>query len=423
MEEKDINCDVKMPSPTVDSTQDDPSKAKDPRDISTTNTDLLENENSQPNTPKVSLADVQNAFPAEPSEERIIMQHIELTDPTMGQQNENWTTTPNGNRNSRSSLLDQATALPPELVKTMQEEKVQQMLQDERKASLERARSRKGISHQPGFYKKSAGGSNTVEDELFELTNLLRPRQSGEFDKKNVEGDTDEEDNTTEQEELKPLTQTQAFAANAAEMFQRLTKKVGEHTQSFTSKIGEGGTESDGENSTHSRYSPKTSLHKQVHIAMQNMKEVERIILRGRKSILGYARTTFLLIVLPSTVVAFLLYYVLGNPGANIIYVEDPNANVTHSNSSVPFANTEPISFLSESQSVTNIRIVDNDQPSYSWLILFFGVRQVITFGLAVGFQYLVVAYYQQAGLNFTLVGPMARLLIIQAKVRGLALV
>jgi hypothetical protein len=432
MENNRINDDLTLPTPEDSKA----SKAEDPRSTRTAQRDQHEDRNFQACTSKVNLADIQNAFPPEPSEERIIMEHIELTDPTTGQHEENWETTPDGSLmykahngtlgllntgSPESSFLDQATALPPELVTAMQEEKIQQMLEEERKASLERSKSRKGnLSHQKGFYKKSP---NTVEYELFELTNQLRPRQSGELDRK---GDMDEEDSTSEEvdEEWRPLTQTQAFAVHAAGMFQHLAKKAVKHSLSFASKTAEGGTESDGDGSTLSRYSRNMSVQKQVNVAMQNMKEVERIIQRGRKSILGYAKTAFLFIVLPSTAVAFLLYYAFGNPGANIIFVENPNANVTQADSNVPSVSTdELIPFLSDSHSVGPIRIVSNDQPSYSWLVLFFGVRQVITFGFAVGLQHLVVAYYQQAGLNFTLVGPMARLLIIQAKVCGLSLV
>lgn len=375
---------------------------------------------------KVTLGDVQNAFPAESSEERIVMEHIERTDPTKGD-NERWETTAGGNRiykaptgltaaatgTSERSLLDQATSLPPELVATMQEEKVQQMMEGEQKASLERAKSRRGrhLSHQAGFYRKNGGG---LENELFELTNMLRPGQSGDFEK-NDDGDTiDNEDNQSEQqtsdEERQPLTQAETFAASAAGMFQHLSRKVEMRYPSFPgaasfnrsrrdSKSGEGGAESDGEksNQSSSRPSRHSSMHKQLNGAMQNMKEVERIIQQGRKSIMQYARNVFLFIILPCTGIACLLYYALGNPGAEIIYLPNPNANATDPDS--------------------KIRVVGNSQPSYSWLFLFFGVRQVITFGLAVGLQHLTVTYYQQAGLQFTFVGPLARLLIIQAKV------
>jgi hypothetical protein len=403
-----------------------PSSQKDDPPPSTTQAASSAQDHPKPPS-KVTLSDVQNAFPAESTEERIVMEHIERTDPTMGdatENDENWETLPTGNRiykappppttratsQSSSSLLDQATALPPELVASMQEEKVQQMMEEERKASLERSKSRRrqtGLTHQPPFFHK---GPKTVENELFELTNMLRPRQSGEYENTtNADANDDAEGGSPEvevEEEMKPLTQTQAFAAHAAGMFQHLTKKVERRSPSFPGvasfggdsrrNSNNGGAESDGDK--HSRHS---TAHKQFQLAMENVKEVERIIERGRKSIFQYARTMFLFIILPCTAIAFLLYYAFDNPGADIIYVVDPNA-IT--NTTDPDANTPQ-------------RIVSNTQPSYSWLFLFFGVRQVITFGLAVGLQHLTVTYYQQAGLNFTLVGPMGRLLIIQAKV------
>ncbi|KAG7371166.1 mechanosensitive ion channel [Nitzschia inconspicua] len=374
---------------------------------------------------KVTLSDVQNAFPPESTEDCIVMQHIERIDPTNvgnDDNHEDWETLPSGSRiykaptadvpgllmdGSQRSLLDQATALPPELVASMHEEKMQQMQQKERKVSsdLSERRSKFALSHQPGFFKRN-GGPQTVESELFELTNMLRPTQSGEYDGSN-NAETDDENSRGEEinEERRPLTQSQAFAAHAAGMFQHLARKVEGRSASFpgaASLSGGGnkseGAESDGENSSNPRNSRPSSIRKQANVAMQNMKEVERIIKTGRKSIFAYARFVFLFIIFPCTAVAFLLYYALGNPGADVIYVIDPSLNVT------------------ESDTITGTRVVSNNQPSYSWLFLFFGVRQVITFGLAVGLQHLVISYYQQAGLNFTFVGPMARLFIIQSK-------
>ena len=123
-----------------------------------------------------------------------------------------------------------------------------------------------------------------------------------------------------------------------------------------------------------------------------NMLEVKGMLERNRKNMKEYIRKAMMFLIIPCTIIAFFLYYVLGNPGADVIYV--------------------PVNETSD----TTERVVSNDQPSYSWLFLFFGVRQVITYGLAVGLAYLTVSYYQQAGIKFTIVGPMGRLMIIQAK-------
>ncbi|KAG7343976.1 mechanosensitive ion channel [Nitzschia inconspicua] len=355
---------------------------------------------------KVTLSDVQDAYPAESTEERIVMQHIERTDPTDDGNDDNeevWETLPSGRRiykapnfeseRSQSSLLDQATGLPPELVASMQEEKMQQMQEEERIASSEQSNSGRNSTLSQ---KQGNDRPTTVERELFELTNILQPRQSGEHGSPSDTNDLDSDDENSRgeewNEESKPLTQTQAFAAHAAGMFQHLAKKVDRRLS------GSPEAESDGENSVNSRHSGPSSIRKQANIAMQNMKEVERIIKTGRHSIFSYARSVFLFIIFPCTAVAFLLYYALGNPGADVIFDLDPGLNIT------------------ESDTITGTRVVSNNQPSYSWLFLFFGVRQVITFGLAVGLQHLILSYYQQAGLKFTLVGPMARLFIIQSK-------
>jgi hypothetical protein len=362
------------------------------------------------NRPKMTLVDVQNAFPAESSEERIVMEHIERTDPTVSHQPCLDEMVSRGGRlytapssrltdsdRSRPLLVERATSIPVELVETLQAEKMEEMQKEDRRAAMERSKSRKSFRT-----KTDVTMPKTVEDELFELTNILRPRQSMILENTS---DSDAEENEKEEEavehedETKPLTQQMAFAKTAAGMFQNLQKQVAKRTPSFSglSIVGTKRNE-DGEHRNDSESSKLSIVSSHRKSALQNMREVERIIKRNQKSIYHYVKMAMLWLVLPSTAVAFLLYYVFDNPGAAIIYVP---SNSTNSSSTITYS----------------VRTVSNDQPSYSWLILFFGVRQVITFGLAFGCQHLVVTYYQQAGLNFVLVGPMFRLLIIQAKV------
>ncbi|KAL3918072.1 MAG: hypothetical protein SGARI_007561 [Bacillariaceae sp.] len=78
--------------------------------------------------PKVTLSDVQETFPHESSEERIVMEHIERTNPTVGNEDGEYEVTEGGQRiykapasrmsssiKSATSLLQDGTALPPEL--------------------------------------------------------------------------------------------------------------------------------------------------------------------------------------------------------------------------------------------------------------------------------------------------------------------
>jgi hypothetical protein len=199
-----------------------------------------------------------------------------------------------------------------------------------------------------------------------------------------AEGDED-----VEEEELRPLTSAEKFAANAAGMIRHMKVSLGQRDNNNNN----GGDNDGGDNSNRPpgiAASGLATLKQTNHDNFTNMLEVKYMLLRNRKNMRHYVQRAMLFLIIPCTIIALFLYYVLDNPGAEVIYVRV--------------------------NSTTYERIESNEQPSYSWLFLFFGVRQVITYGLAVGVQYLMVSYYQQAGLKFTLVGPMVRLLIIQAK-------
>jgi hypothetical protein len=359
-----------------------------------------------PKPSKITLADIQETFPPESSEERVVMDHIERTNPTVGDDEEDdYEVTANGGRiykapksglstksASVSSLLEEGTALPPELVESLHREKLEEMKAESRRAAMERSKSRFTSNSSDKTSKR--GGIGRVEDELFELTHQLRPNEPyglGSVEEKPEGGDDEDEGN----QEMKPLTQAEQFRANAAGLFHSLTKNVNETRNSMFGSTNESGEESDG--SKHG----KSSWHSNSLKMRENLKEIERIVQKGRGSIKKTIRNTMLILILPCTLVAFFLFYVLDNPGAVIIFV--------------PVETTAAPG--NETATGEMVRVVSNEQPSFSWLFLFFGVRQVITFNLAVGLQYLAVTYYSQAGINFMFAGPMTRLLIIQAKV------
>ncbi|KAL3920681.1 MAG: hypothetical protein SGILL_003135 [Bacillariaceae sp.] len=376
---------------------------------SPTNADAAE-EDSKP-APKVTLSDVQETFPFESNEERHVMEHIERIDPTIGETeaaeeeasamiggrlyNAPSSGLTGSERSKSSLLLGDATSLPAELVESLQSEKLEEMKEESRRKAMERSKSRNTSKSSSQSVGKKKSGGHTVEDDLFELTNQLRPNQAfihlAPVAEDGSLGDTSADDDTDE--EKVPLTQAQTFAHNAAGMFHKVSKGVETRRSSL---FGSGNAkEGDEPDSNHGR----SSLHSKTQTVVDNLKEVERIVARGKKSIKQTIRNAMFVLILPCTAIAFFLFYVLDNPGAVVIFVPTNGTQAPSSNS-----------FESST------RVVSNEQPSYSWLFLFFGVRQVITFNLAVGIQYLLITYYSQAGVNFLLAGPMTRLLIIQAK-------
>ena len=58
---------------------------------------------------------------------------------------------------------------------------------------------------------------------------------------------------------------------------------------------------------------------------------------------------------------------------------------------------------------------INGEGPTVSWWILFLGVRQVVTLGLARAAQFLVLTYALKVASCFGL-PPMARLFLLQSK-------
>ena len=195
-----------------------------------------------PAVTKLSLSDVQNAFPQEAREETTVMDHIERTDPTTKSSTtggggggrlyvapSSGLTASTSGTSASSLLLDQATGIPAEFIQSMQAEKLEEMKAQEERIRMERTRSRlvslgsipeieqqdsNTTTRTAGRHKKTA--TLSTEDELAELTNYLRPRQS-------IEGI---EEGDEEEQERKPLTSAQKFAANATGMINNMKASI-----------------------------------------------------------------------------------------------------------------------------------------------------------------------------------------------------
>ena len=95
--------------------------------------------------------------------------------------------------------------------------------------------------------------------------------------------------------------------------------------------------------------------------------ELEDFFAPRRRTINNFLRLVVLGIILPSTGIALLLFYVAGNPPTGVIDLE---SNLTKSETGGHLVNT-------------NGEFVNPEQASSSWWLIFIGVRQVVTFVMA----------------------------------------
>jgi hypothetical protein len=359
----------------------------------------------------VTLRDIQNAVPQESQEESFVMDKIEQNDPSIldvvrdGEEEDDEDDDSNLMTSSRRSTFSKGTSLPDVLVESMQEEKRRKQQRQHRRQKTQDS----SISNSSGItnpsrlnnktvsIKSKSSKSKTIEEELFDLTNSLRPQQSmvnlvpSNIDNGNNDTPSENVDGTTNievVEELIPLTQAEKFANTANQMLENIAETDIADLEEQQEGGGEGGSLS-----PRSSSSRKKKIQNNDH--WQNMQEIKRIIYSNRTKILRYARGFMLYMILPATFVAFLLFYAFGNP-----QFESRKDVVSNRNEE-----------KEDGISISSIL----SRPSYSWIVLFFGVRQVITFSVALAIEWLVITYYQEPGIKFKIVRPMARLFIIQA--------
>eukprot|EP00529_Nitzschia_sp_RCC80_P008888 CAMPEP_0113505976 /NCGR_PEP_ID=MMETSP0014_2-20120614/35636_1 /TAXON_ID=2857 /ORGANISM="Nitzschia sp." /LENGTH=1154 /DNA_ID=CAMNT_0000401389 /DNA_START=267 /DNA_END=3731 /DNA_ORIENTATION=- /assembly_acc=CAM_ASM_000159 len=380
--------------------------------------------------PAVTLADVQNAFPKESDEEKAVMEHIEreiigTEDGTGiergGDDNDveaQRLQPPDENleHEIKSIPLSSTTSyLSPEFVDSMKEEQQQQQTRGESELAAAAA---------PGGVKKTRLKSNffqvltkhkstrdhrrkskiTIGQDLFELTNMLdvigevedddttvgnQKKSSGQTaEPGGVDSDLDDGSLTeTDDNEFEPLmtdpprseTQADKFGANAAKMFSNIKREVKKNARKANDRMSSA-VHMDGQKDKEKEEDGDDD-HKQ---RLQTLQEVHDIIKENRKDTWLYFKWLLLWLILPCLLVATILFYAAGNPdGSGKIDKDSEN----------PFL-----------------------YASYSWMFIFFGIRQVLTFAGAVGLQFLLISFFTQSGVRLYVFGPMTRLFIIQAK-------
>lgn len=400
--------------------------------------------------PRISLVDVQNAVPRETLDERTVMAHIERTDAGRDDveydndedgDDHHYTglNLPDRNLEHEISFVEQATALNPEFMEAVQ----QQSKHDDRhqrkndhddndnlslprhnndvpssprnvdttvstpkqqqQQPLQSQRTLRKMTSQSGRSQRKVSTKISIEEELFELTNFLDPLQFSDETKKESDrsgggghsqntttvGDAgtagddatpaDDDGGLDDHDEMSPLhpsqpeptTQTQAFGANAARMFanvkggvQRNVNRLGNDALRANHRLSSQlhsvqDRFNDGSGTSHQANTAQQQLHQgeESHERMEVLREVHRIIKRNRHGAWAYFRRILCWLILPCLGIALLLYYALGNPNGRVKAGGGNNSS-------------------------------DSDKyPTYSWLFLFFGVRQVLTFALAVAIQ------------------------------------
>jgi len=334
----------------------------------------------------VSLREIKNSVPQETQEESIVLEHIEEIILNDDEENDD-----DGDHDSSrafgrrdTSSLNKATSLPVIFVESMQEDKRrEQQHQHRHQDSNVSDQTIRSVSKSKGTKPK------TIEEVLFNLTNSLKPYPKDENRNNNnisidysdnnsnnhIASDNGTHQQVEEEEEMLPLTQTEKFANNANNIIENLVTET-----NYSSK------EEEQEREEGFFWCPRTSnAQRKGNNQWQNLQEIKHIIHINRVTTYRYARAIIMFAILPALFVAFLLCYAFKNP-------------------------------LFQVQNLENNDLNGDNGPSWSWLVLFFGLRQVITLSIAIGIQCLVINYYQQPGKsNFNIIGPLTRLFIIQS--------
>lgn len=130
--------------------------------------------------------------------------------------------------------------------------------------------------------------------------------------------------------------------------------------------------------------------------------ELDEFFASRREGIYSFLRVTIFVIILPSTGISALLFYLTGNPPTGVI---DIDADV-------------PKSGEFEGMLVNKRgEYVDPTTASASWWLLFLGVRQVVTFVMAKAVELFLIDFLSvRSRFSVKFVGPWVTLCILQAK-------
>ena len=379
-----------------------------------------------PGDGNVTVKHVQNAQPVESLEERTIMQSLERSDPT--------------GKSSRhfDKMLSVAKLAVDDLVQTPER-------------------------HLSSLHSGDEDEAETL-DELFALTKSINKidAELQQDDTLHVQpAHTPPAEIFQDAEDTRHNTQGDQFAANAGHLFRRFERQ---------NRRRNGGLQRSNANVKSAKGGGKGGLGKggrkerrkfKKHKFINSIQPFNDYLKNNNSHVWSYVKT-ILFIIVPFTAAAALLYYVFDNPIVNV----DSNSSILDSllirpstpaptpaptnvtalnitNSTVPTPAPVPFKFR-QNQPTTppsggglnvfggvpaqapNVKIVETEEgaivaevteqyPSYSWWVLFLGVRQVVTFGLAKGVGFLIC---QSAIMfpSFALCSPMMRVFILQAK-------
>jgi len=352
---------------------------------------------------EVSLRSIQETSPIESYEESLLMECLEQEDPT----------------GSSMVYLDQAVALPDNFdgsdaatFASVSSEspgnnnEIPSPATDQAESSNGNPLVRPSLARQQNIrHLNDENTRKTVEEELFDLTKSINQSEM-------------------DQTEFAPFghfydydgfqrrgsaTQHDAFVANARTILRRIT-----HYKGKKGSI---------DNSTSS---PSSSINKQETersssgALIEAARDLGEFIKANRSNAYEYVRTIVIVYILPPTILAFLLFYVFGNPGASIGDSFNVMDDIWNSTLTEGVEVTLP-------PKIRKSKRWDGDTASYSWGLLFF-VRQTITFSLARGIQFLIVSLAQKPpssnvprGIRklfptATTLGPMVRLILLQER-------
>jgi hypothetical protein len=133
-----------------------------------------------------------------------------------------------------------------------------------------------------------------------------------------------------------------------------------------------------------------------------------------KDSLFSYIRRALVFAILPATGIAALLFYVGDNPpcGSQEECLKGQRlAEMIPRNNSTEGDGGSPLDNLFGSRGVRY------NSPSVSWWILFIGVRQVITLGLARLLEAIIIDFWvMRSKWASRILGPYLSLLIVQAK-------
>ena len=283
--------------------------------------------------------------------------------------------------------------------------------------------------------KKKAG---TGGQKLFDMANLLMKEKGGGYSAEDLGNQsdlvTDYENSPQAQDQVIPPTAGDQLFSNAANLFLRKnrndkSKLSGPEDDSSEQPADKKTDELDMQKAmeegnsrgSHRSVATKQNLDKKIEkdIRKDIKKRADRIKSHFRGDFHDFvdfakdqkglfwtrARNALLFVILPCTGIAFLCFYVLGNPpcGTTTECAQDA-ARVDRY---YPNGTQIQLGYIDDPQL----------QAAVSWLLLFLGVRLVITFGLAFAIQIFLIDFCcLLTSISLRLCGSFITLFIVQSK-------